>query len=96
MWLWRRLHVYRIDKAGITLWSGRAVPWSKVRNFQFRKRMGEAGPRITRVDIQFEIGRGFIAPGWLCNGDEVVQAFRDGVRHGLPTGRMRSNYTQRR
>ncbi|TCK31597.1 hypothetical protein EV667_1708 [Ancylobacter aquaticus] len=96
LWLRRRFSVYQVDEAGVTLWAGRNLPWRKVRNFHFRKRMEGAGPRITRVDIQFEVGRGFIAPEWLANGDELVQAFRAGVRDGLPERRLRSNYTQRR
>jgi len=97
LWFWRRSFVYRVNEAGVTLWSGRLVPWSSVRSFHFRKKQGYASPEVTRVDIQFEIGRGVIAADWLRNGEELVQAFRDGVRRGMPPdGRMRANYTQRR
>ncbi|WP_428029611.1 hypothetical protein [Ancylobacter sp.] len=96
LWLRRRFLVYRVDDAGVTLWSGRRLSWRKVRNFHFRKRLESAGPRITRVDIQFEVGRGFIAPDWLQNGDEVVQAFRTGFRESVARGRIRSSYAGRR
>lgn len=96
LWLRRRFLVYRVDDAGITLWSGQSQPWNKVRNFHFRKRLEGAGPRITRVEIQFEIGSAFIAPDWLQNGDEVVEAFRAGVRVRVPARRKRSIYAERR
>lgn len=96
LWLWRGSFVSRVDEGGVTLWSGRREPWKRVRGYQLRKRLEAAGPSITRVDVQFTTGRGFISPGWLQNGDDLVEAFRVRSRDRVAPGRMRSNYTQRR
>lgn len=96
LWLWRRSFVSRIDERGVTLWSGRHEPWRRVRGYQLRKKLEASGPSITRVDMQFVIGRAFVSPGWLQNGDEVMEAFRIGFRDRVAPGRRRSSYRQRR
>ncbi|MFT0862382.1 hypothetical protein [Ancylobacter sp. G4_0304] len=99
LWFWHRSFVEAVDENGITLASGRNVPWSKVLSFHSRKHQSRdhGEHKVTRLDIQLEEGRAVILPGWLENGEELIDAIKTGAREALPAdARMRVQYVQRR
>ncbi|MCJ8144148.1 hypothetical protein MKI84_14600 [Ancylobacter sp. A5.8] len=99
LWFWHRSFVKSIDESGITLVSGRRVPWNKVLSFHSRKNhsSNDGERKVTRLDIQLEEGHALILPNWLENGEEMIEAIKIGAREAMPAdARMRVQYTQRR
>ncbi|MBS9477961.1 hypothetical protein [Ancylobacter radicis] len=97
LWFWRRSFVYKVTGDGVYLWSGRFVAWKDVKGLLSRKSYNDSDQPVLRLDVLFDDGRAVVLPSWLENGQDMVQAVREHVRHGLPAdARLKSHYVQRR
>ncbi len=97
LWFWHRSFVYKVDANGIYLWSGRFVAWKDIKGLLSRKSYSHANHAVLRLDVLLDHGRAVVLPGWLENGEQVVEAVRAHVRHGLPADtRLKAHYVQRR